>query len=57
MAERPPRLKAQTTRNVLVLHEGNATHPANVITSGTLRVTGYAPSFLFCHWDTTAGKA
>lgn len=25
---------AQTTRNVLLLHEGNANHPANVITSG-----------------------
>jgi signal transduction histidine kinase len=27
-------LSAQNTRNVLVLHEGNANHPANVITSG-----------------------
>jgi hypothetical protein len=27
-------LSAQNTRNVLLLHEGNANHPANVITSG-----------------------
>lgn len=27
-------LSAQSTRNVLVLHEGNANHPANVIASG-----------------------
>ena len=40
----PIPLWAQTTRNVLVLHEGNATHPANVITSGVFReVFGSGP--------------
>jgi signal transduction histidine kinase len=33
----PVCLSAQNTRNVLVLHEGNANHPANVITSGVFR--------------------
>jgi signal transduction histidine kinase len=30
-------LSAQNTKNVLVLHEGNANHPANVISSGVFR--------------------
>jgi hypothetical protein len=30
-------LSAQNTQNVLVLHEGNANHPANVISSGVFR--------------------